>query len=336
MTLSSASIHRYSLQIKLDVLWRVVVFSIMACLTTNALAVNPVPLYLGRLALCLQATQDSAATTGNSPIIYNPFKVYGNFIHYSLDVENEFMVVRDQRTNQNITLHLLAALEEAMQEWKDAIPGLNFIRESVYTGNAKKWYFELDDQTSPGRYGSATNHLKGGNPYITMYARGFSTATIPTEFKKFTDAMGTTDTKTVLEFILRHTAKHEIGHLLGFQHTPDPDKDDPADSTDCPTTVWLEPLPNIIATPPIMLERLTTYLEVMRNYHGQLLTINMINIAPQEAAIARTMFNADCPVTPQAANNQMSSRDYSDSSGSCPKPIKILSKGRLSRAILTD
>lgn len=269
-----------------------------------------------KVAICI-------ISKGQNRIVFNPFRQYGSPIQYLRSFEKIDVTIRGVRYQLDID----TAIQEAMEEWAAAIPNLKFEVISPWKKTPNTWITTLDtgepafDALGAGFRGGVLQTIK--NPVLVLFNRKF--AEEGGKLDKYAEYLEYPYMDELLKFLLRVTVKHEIGHMLGFMHPP---KDVQAaaaaapDAERCPIQ-WVFDLPeNIVAGPPIMAGDVPTTLRLMRDHFGRPLRTTDIQIAPQEAAVARTAFIDNCPLPPPGPP----SRDLRDlrAAGLCAKPSTLV------------
>jgi hypothetical protein len=168
-------------------------------------------------------------------------------------------------------------------------------------------------------YGSGLRSL-GVEPELVFYYKGFSNAAAG--FQANASYMASNQLLDYLAFLLRVTAKHEVGHMLGFMHPSivGENQDEP-DATGCATQAVFEPV-NVAAGPPIMARNLPTTLRLMTEHYGRPVGLNDIETAPQEAAVARAVFDQACPVHMERSLNAAS--NTLNSGSQCPHVSRVI------------
>ena len=206
-----------------------------------------------------------------------------------------------------------------MTEWQAAIPFLHFQTMPMGLETPKTWKMRISDANvtrmgSGYRSGVQSSEV---NPELVFYTKGFANAI--SDFDRYESYMESNQLRDYIKFLLRIVAKHEIGHMLGFMHTPEVGEDEYArDATGCATQVVFEPT-NVVAAPPIMARNLHTTLHLMDDYFDRRLRLDDIQISPQETAIARAVFEQSCPVNVEIPEKATTSR----ASSGCPSVYQV-------------
>jgi hypothetical protein len=307
-----ASFHRrYGARPALNINFRTFSRYCMAvCLGLLPLCAAAIPITgaIAKVVLCMTPSQNGMA-------IFNPILEYGNPIRY-VRLGRPLLMAVD---GIQYELDLDGAIEEAMAEWSAAVPALRFQAVSEGMANQKTWRVRLSSLRVP-RLGSG--YMRGtqaatANPELVFYNNGFLKAA--GEFHLNVQFMRSMLLSNYLRFLLRQTAKHEVGHLLGFKHAPGVgDNEDEHDANGCPLQAVFNP-DHIAGGPPIMARNLATTLRLMDGYYERRLQIEDIQIAPQEAAIARAVFEQPCPV-----NIEPDERAPSHEAPRCPSATRLV------------
>lgn len=111
------------------------------------------------------------------------------------------------------------------------------------------------------------------------------------DMKKYLEG-GATDQETIdkrLHFLARLTAKHELGHVLGFTHANLEINIRPTNST-VGQIILFENYPN--PTIPIMMGGIVDYMQSLYEWRGRLVHANDIEISAQEGAALDTLYSA--------------------------------------------
>lgn len=248
-----------------------------------------------KVALCI-------VSRGQVRSVFNPFQQYGSPIQYLRSFDKIDVTIRGVRYQLDID----TAVQEAMAEWVAAIPNLKFEVISPWKKTRNTWLTTLDagepvfDALGAGFRGGVLQTIK--NPVLILFNKKF--AEEGDKLDSYAEYLESPTMDEFLKFLLRVTVKHEIGHMLGFMHPP---KDVQAaaaaapDAERCPVQ-WVFDLPeNIVAGPPIMAGDVQTTLRLMRDHFGRPVRTTDIQIAPQEAAVARAAFVDNCPLPPPGA-----------------------------------
>ncbi|RYX96765.1 MAG: hypothetical protein EOO28_05695 [Comamonadaceae bacterium] len=262
----------------------------MACSAPLAFAVNPVTGPAAQVALCIGPHNQG---------VFNPLTAYPDPIRYGPASERLKLTIKGNFYSLDVT----AAAEEAMAEWMAAIPGLRFQRVPVYEMTPETLRLQVDFNNRIGALGAgfkAGSPTTDGVPVLAFFVQSFLDMAADDVFDSNRPFLAATTMDDYLAFLLKMTAKHELGHVLGFMHTPVQMAGDhvTADTAACPGTAYFTPT-DIAAGPPIMAPNLQVALRLMRDYHGRPVTLADIQIAPQEAAVGRGAFAQDCPRTRQ-------------------------------------
>jgi hypothetical protein len=265
-----------------------------------------------KVALCLNPSHQASA--GPLRSVFNPIAEYGNPIRYTRHGEPFYVIVG----GAGYSLDIDGAIEEAMAEWTAAVPRLRFQTMPWGMGTPKTWKMRISDEdvtrlASGYRSGVQSSQV---NPELVFYVKGFANAI--NNFNLNASYMESDQLLHYINFLLRIVAKHEVGHLLGFMHTPDVGEDEYArDATGCATQVVFDPT-HIVAGPPIMARNLATTLRLMNAHFGRPLRTEDIQISPQEAEMARAIFEQSCPVNVEIPDTTASSR-----STVCPSVYQV-------------
>lgn len=203
---------------------------------------------------------------------------HGNTVRYYIGdtLRNAAFVVNGVR----YTIDMAWVVKEATKEWKDAT-GLNFQEVSVLDDSTDLG-FQMLDQFSPtpteGRLTVATAVAK------TLYQRAIVTywqSEVETFLKEpGSDVMletGNMSTDQLLRLLLKIVTKHEIGHILGFNH---------------PDSAVSDRNVQIIGSyenpqPPIMEGDPTVFMSYLYSYLRRSIAIGDIALAEQEVRAFR-------------------------------------------------
>jgi hypothetical protein len=265
-----------------------------------------------RVALCVEPA-------GPNRVVFNPFRKYGVPIKWIRGREKIDVRIGGIR----YVLDVDTAIEEAMAEWSAAIPGLRFEAVTSMQQDRYTWLSAVD-RSAPVLDALGAGFPPGelavdSNPALVLFNEKF--AEEGGDFDGVSDLMEFQSVDEYLIFILRLTVKHEIGHMLGFMHSPmakeeKKRKKQKDDEQKCAFQGIYDAV-GVVPGPPIMARDLRTTLRLIHQYFDRPLRVRDIQIAPQEAAVGRLVFAQQCPLpTPAATHNELRDLKYASV---CPK-----------------
>lgn len=225
-----------------------------------------------------------AAQAARQPI--NPFTAYRSSLNYFIAADARAMTITVDGHTYRIDME--AVTKEAIAEWQHAL-GTSLIFAQVTSEATAELIVNVSNTGAfPVILGSGVpKSAYASRASLSYYSRGFEDTLRDREYRSsvapYIEA-GRTDEETtnnLLRFLARMVAKHEIGHVLGFDHP-----DFSANSGEPPAllgrVVVFENHPN--PTIPIMTSRSIDYIRSLFAATGRPIRAEDIYISTQEQA----------------------------------------------------
>jgi hypothetical protein len=224
------------------------------------------------------------AQAARQPI--NPFTAYRSSLNYFIAADVRAMTFEVDEHSYSIDMEQVT--KEAIAEWQRAL-GTSLIFAQVNSEAAADLIVNISGTGNlPVKLGSsAPRSARDSRASLTYYWRGFQAALSDPNYRSsiapYIEAGGTPveTTQNVLRFLARMVAKHEIGHVLGFDH-PELSATGDQPSRSPGHVVVFENHPN--PTIPIMTARSTDYIRSLFAATRRPVRAEDIYISTQEQA----------------------------------------------------
>jgi hypothetical protein len=244
--------------------------------------------------------------------VINPYELYSSRINYY--THDSAQTVSINVGGSLVEIDLAAVTSEAMGEWQAELGhGIAFQASSQPNADLE---VVVDDQYRGVNLAQAYEKSADRKARLKYFPRSIEKL-LNEQMDVIKRFMGNdVSNEDILKFLFKYAAKHELGHVLGFEHV-----DFTAMDTRPGTAGGLVIIPRYSrATIPIMTSNFIGYMRALYDYNGQT-AINATNIAisVQESAALNSLYEAtvagcSCCISRYRHTSQDGLRD----AASCP------------------
>jgi hypothetical protein len=244
--------------------------------------------------------------------VINPYELYSSRINYY--THDSAQTVSINVGGSLVEIDLAAVTSEAMAEWQAELGhGIAFQASSLANADLE---IVVDDQYRGVNLAQAYEKNVDRKARLKYFPRSIEKL-LNEQMDVIKRFMGNdASNEGILKFLFKYAAKHELGHVLGFEHV-----DFTAMDTRPGTAGGLVIIPRYSrATIPIMTSNLIGYMRALHDYNGRgTIDATDIAISAQEGAALSSLYEAtlagcSCCVP----NNRRASRADLRDPASCP------------------